>query len=787
MFRNYFKIAWRNLVINKGSATLNILGLATGIAATTIILLWIEYEVRFEKFHENIDRIHVAYNCDTDGKGGKWAWNTTPKVMASAIQQDYPEVETTTRVNWSNHVLFSYGEKRIKVPGNIVDSTFLNVFSFPLVTGQPDQVLQGSNSLVLTESLAKQIFDNEDPIGKTLLVNNEYSLMVTGVLKDLPANTQFIFEFLAPWSFLRQIGYDDTYWGNNSTKTYVMLKEGTKLDGINAKLKDLRKKYNPEAAEMETFLYPFASEHLYGRFENGVPAGGRIEIIRMFTIIAAFVLLIACINFMNLSTARSEKRAREVGIRKTIGAGRSSLIAQFLGESVFISLISFLAGLAIVYMALPWFNDLVKVKLTIDLKNSLYWMGAAVIILFTGVMAGVYPAFYLSSFDPVGVLKGTFKKVHAVVTPRKVLVVLQFTLAIILIISTLIVRQQIRNAQNRQAGYDRTDLVYSFMEGDAEKNYSLIRQELLSSGTAVAVSKTNSPITENWTNTSGIEWQGKPEGDKTVIDRFMADDGIVNTVGLKLIEGRDLDLTKYPTDSSAIILNETALKLMGFKDPIGQIIRDDGRDWHVIGVVEDFVVRSPFMKVTPMVIQGAHGWFNVITVKLNPERTTSANLAAMEKIFKKFNPEFPFNYEFVDVQYANKFNDEKRTETLATLFAALAIIISCLGLFGLASYMAELKTKEIGIRKVLGASVSGITFLLSAGFLKLVLISFIIAAPVAWYAMHKWLQGYPYRIDLHWGMFLLAGALAMLIAFLTVSYQAIKAAVADPVRSLRTE
>ncbi len=787
MYRNYLKLAWRNFIANKGFTTLNILGLATGIAATAIILLWVEYEVKFERFHEKGDRIYVVYNLDKSTDGKKWAWNSTPKVMASALQADYPEVETTTRVNWPTDALFSFGEKRIKANGNVVDSTFLNVFSFPLITGSPNQVLMGPNNIVLTNSFASQIFGKEDPIGKTVLLNNEYNFIVSGILQDLPGNTKFDFKFIVPWSFARQTGFDDNFWGNNSTTTYVLLKQGSNIETFNKKINNIRKRYDSDSPLMETFLYSLNRMHLYGNFEEGIETGGRIDGVRMFSIIAIFVLIIACINFMNLSTARSEKRAKEVGIRKTIGAGRGSLIMQFLGESLLVSFISFVIGIGIIFFVLPWFNDLVGVQLMVNVDNIYYWLVGLGIVLVTGIFAGIYPAFYLSSFRPVFVLKGTFKKVNAVFTPRKFLVVVQFSFAIILIISTIIVRQQIRNAQKRQTGYDKTDFVFSYMEGDAEKNYQLIKNELLANETAVSITKSNSPITQNWTNTWGIEWQGKPEGDKTLVDRFMVDDGIVKTAGLKLLQGRDFDLVNFPTDSLGVLLNESALKLMGFKNPIGQVIKDNGHDWHVIGVVEDFVVRSPFYKITPLVIQGAKGWFNVINLKLNDKRTVKENLAAMEKVFKKYNPEFPFNYTFIDEEYATKFEDEKRTETLATLFASLAIIISCLGLFGLASYMTELKTKEIGIRKVLGASVSGIAYLMSVGFLKLVLISFIIAAPIAWYAMNQWLETYPYRISLHWGMFFVAGLLTILIAFGTVGFQAIKAAVANPVKSLRAE
>jgi putative ABC transport system permease protein len=521
MIRNYLKLAWRNLIRNKGFTLLNILGLATGIAATAIILIWIDYEVSFDRFHAKGERIFIAYNLDVNGDGEKWAWNTTPKVMASALQQDYPEVENTTRVNWPTDALFSYGDKRIKAIGNVVDSTFLNVFSFPLVTGNPNQVLMAPNNIVLTKTFATDLFGMEDPIGKTLLLNNEYNFTVSGVLQDLPPNSRFTFKFILPWAFARQAGFDDNFWGNNSTTTYVLLKPGTQISGFNEKIKNLREKYDKESADMETFLYPFNRMHLYGNFEKGIESGGRIDGVRLFSIIAIFVLIIACINFMNLSTARSEKRAKEVGIRKTIGAGRGSLIIQFLGESILLSFISFLAGIGIIYLMLPWFNGLVGVKLALNPDNIYYWLAGLAIVLVTGFFAGIYPAFYLSSFRPVFVLKGTFKKVNAVFTPRKILVVVQFSFAIILIISTIIVRQQIRNAQNRQSGYVKTDLVFSFMEGDAEKNYVLIRNELIANGTARSVTKTNSPITENWTNTWGIQWQGKPENDKTLVDRFM--------------------------------------------------------------------------------------------------------------------------------------------------------------------------------------------------------------------------------------------------------------------------
>jgi len=586
---------------------------------------------------------------------------------------------------------------------------------------------------------------------------------------------------------MRMKGSDDAYWSNNSIATYVLLKKGSSLASIEPKIKTLRKKYDKEDPKIETFLYPMGRWHLYGSFENGKESGGRIEIVRLFGIIAAFILIIACINFMNLSTARSEKRAKEVGVRKVVGAQRKSLVAQFLGESVMLALIAGVFALLIVQFALPAFNNLVDKKLVIDFGSPLFWLAGLSFVGITGILAGSYPAAYLSSFKPVSVLKGSVKAANALVTPRKVLVIAQFSFAIVLIIATIIVRQQIQKAQDRQTGYAKDNLVYHFTEGESAKNYPLIKNELLASGTAVSVTMTSSPVTEGWSNTWGLEWRGKDSKDKTIINRFCADDAVTKTLGLQLVAGRDLDLKNFPTDSSAALLNESAVKHMGFKEPLGQVIKDMGQDWHVVGVVKDFIINSPYNSLEPMFIAGAKGFFNVIHIRLNGKNPTEKNIAALTRIFKKYNPGYDINYRFADDEYAKKFSDERRTGTLATLFAMLTIIISCLGLFGLSIYMAENRIKEIGIRKVLGASVGNVAMLLTKDFLKLVLLSFIIAAPFAYWAMHTWLQNFSYRVTIQWWVFTLAGLSAIVIALITVSFQAIKAAIANPVKSLRTE
>lgn len=790
MIKNFFKIAWRNMLRNKGFSLINIAGLSIGMASAILIILWIQNEVSYDQFHEKKDRIYEAWNrARFDGKLA--CWNTTPKILARTLEHDIPEVERAVRVNWPSNFLFSVGDKRILKSGNIVDTGFLQMFSFPMVKGNPATALNHIHSIVITESMAKSLFGDEDPMGKMMKVDNKQNFTVSGIIKDLPNNTRFKLDFLIPWAYLVSIGESDSSWGNNSTRTYALLKPNATEASANTKMKPLKQKYDEEARtdKWEMFLYPMEKWRLYSSFTNGAEDGrGRIEFVRLFGIIAAFILLIACINFMNLGTARSERRAKEVGIRKVVGARKKSLIGQFIGESILLSFFAAVLALIIVMISLPSYNTLTQKTLFIDFGNANTWLAAIAFIIFTGILAGSYPAFFLSSFQPVKVLKGSFKKAHALVTPRKILVVLQFTFAIILIICTIIVKQQIDHAQNRDAGYNREQLVYHFFTNDIEKNYKLIKSELLSSGAATAVVKTNSPITEVWSDGWGQEWEGKDPHDKTDFFRFVADDGLAKVTNLQFVHGRDFDLQTFPTDSTGMIINESALKVMKFKEPIGKIVKDNGTEWHIIGVVKDFILTSPYEPIRPLLIMGAKSnWFQTIMFKLNGAERTAQNLKTAEGIFKKFNPEYPFTAHFVDESYAQKFENEQMQGTLAALFSALTIFISCLGLFGLATYMAENRIKEIGVRKVLGASVANITALLSKDFLKLVIISFVIAAPIAWWAMYKWLQDYDYRISIQWWVFALACFLSVFIALFTISFQSIKAAIANPVKSLRTE
>lgn len=784
MLKNYFKIAIRNLLRNKGFSAINISGLAVGMGSAILILLWIYNEISYDQFHTNKDYLYEAWNRGKfDGK--LQCWDNTPKILGTTIKQEYPEVANTAR-QYSRWFVTRTGDKKISSSAIITDPAFLQMFSFPLVEGNAKTALNNVSSIVITQAMAKKMFGTEDAMNKIINIDKD-NFTVTGILKNLPTNTEFSFEFMLSWEYLKKTGEDDNYWGNNTVRTFVQLKPNTDEALVNARIKDITKKHSNGEEDQEVFLHPLTKLHLYSNFENGKISGGRIIIVRMFGIIAAFILLIACINFMNLSTARSEKRAKEVGIRKVAGASKRLLIGQFVGESVIIAFIAGIFALLLVHFSLPSFNKTLGKEFFVPYNNIYFWIAVLLFIITTGFVAGSYPAFFLSSFQPVAVLKGSFKKAHAAVNPRKILVILQFTFAIVLVISTLIVSQQIRHAQNRDTGYNREQILYHWITGDLEKNYTSLKNELLSSGIASSVVKTSGPLTSNMSDTWGIQWQGKVVGDKTDFDRFSEDEGLVKLAGLQLIEGRDMDLSLYPADSSAMLINESAAKAMKFKNPIGQLVKDNGTEYHIVGVIKDFLLGSPYEHTKPMILEGSKSFFNVIHIKLTAKNSTVESIKKTEQVFKKFNPEYPFEYHFSDQDYALKFEDTRRVAILTGLFAGLTIFISCLGLFGLAAYMAENRVKEIGVRKVLGASVLSITALLSKEFLALVIISIVIASPVAWYAMYTWLKDYPYRIDMQWWIFVAAGMMAVLVSLLTVSFQAVKAALANPVKSLRTE
>ena len=784
MLKNHFKIALRNLRNKLAFSFINITGLAIGMAGAVLIFTWVQNEYSYDNFHANKNDLYkVWYRFVTPGWTG--TQDVTSGPLGEALKQEYPEVKNASRIYWSTDRLFNYGDKTIKAKGNDVDQPFLSMFSFPMLEGNAAHALDDPTGIVITHKLARLIFGDADPINKLVKVNNSDVFKITGVLQDLPANTEFNFEYLV--SLHAKGNLADNSWNSNSYYTYVQLQPGVPLDKINNKIAHIVTQHNA-TDKSEVFLYPFTQMHLYGNFENGKVSGGRITIVRLLLSIAGIILLIACINFMNLSTAQSQKRAKEVGVRKVIGASRMGLINQFLSESLLISLIAGALALIMVELCLPSFNELTQKSLSINYGDPIFWLSFLGFIVFTGLLAGSYPAFLLSSFKPVKVLKGPFKGSVGFFNPRKILVVLQFAVAITLIISTVVIYRQIKFAQDRDTGYNANNLIEVPIEGDITKNFNLIRNELISSGAATSICKTSFGVTADGSIASGFSTDGtNKEQEKINFSRFATNGDFVKTMGLTLTAGRDIDFAAYPADSASCLINESAANQMGLKNPVGKLVKYSNGQKMIVGVFKDFIIRSPYVDVNPMIVFGSKSWAYNTVVKLNAKEGTAKSLQLAQEIFKKYNPAYPFSYQFVDKEYEQKFSDQQQTGTLSAVFAGLTIFISCLGLFGMAAYMAENRSKEIGIRKVLGASVAGITRMLATEFVTLVIVAIVIATPVAWWAMNKWLQDFTYRIDIGWITFVLAGVTAIVIAILTVSMQSIKAALANPVNSIKAE
>lgn len=791
MLANYFKIASRVMLRSKSFSLINVSGLALGITSAILLFLWIDHEFSYDQFHENKTSIYKVWNRTTIN-GQLQAWDRTPRVLAPTLAADFSAVESAVSyVDYGAAYLFTVGETRLmKNAGVFTDPEFLTMFSFPLLKGKASQALVDANSIVLTEDFAKQLFGDKEAFGETVTIwdsGHSFPFTVTGILKELPSNTDFHFEYIIPFGFLESLEGKQIDWENNSTGTFIKLKQGTDLLAFNEEIKDVTKQHSKSGSDTEIFLYPLTKLHLYSRFENGVPAGGRVEVMRMIGILGICLVLIACINFVNLSTARAQKRSKEVGVRKVTGAQRYALVTQFLCESVLLALVAGVLSLGLVYLFLPFFNELVQQKLSLNFQHVNFWLIAFGGIIGIGLLAGSYPAIYLSSFSPVRILKGASIATTNRNFFRKTLVILQFGFATTLLFSVVVVQKQIGYVQNRESGYDRDNLVYHFITGDLEKNYPAYKNELLQLGLVTSVTKTSAPITEGWSNTWALEWEGKDPESKDIIERFYADEDITTTAGLSLVAGRDMDLEKYPSDSSGVLLNEAAVKLMGFKNPIGEIIKDGKKEWRVVGVVKDFVLTSPHQKIKPIAMMGAKGWFTVVHMRLSEHKNVQENLAGISNVFTKYNAAYPFDYYFVDATYQRKFASLEKTRTITTLFSSIVIFIACLGLLGLSTYMIEARTKEVGIRKVLGGSVLGITKLLCWSSLKPIIIAILFFSPLAWMSMSWWLQTYEYRITLHVGILITSGTLLVLIALLTVGIQTMRAANVNPVKSLKTE
>jgi putative ABC transport system permease protein len=787
MIKNYLKVAWRNLKRNSLYSLINVGGLTIGMAVSFMLLIYVYNEFSFDKGNVNDARLYeVLRNQPSNGE--LFTNEATPVPLAPAMIKDYPEIEKVTRTTWPYDVLVNYKEKALKLTMMSADSSILDMYTFDLVYGSKKGALTDPSSTVITESAAKSLFGNANPVGQVIKLSNQFLYKITAVIKDNPVNSTFQFKVLVPWGSAQQSWVKTSGWGNYSFKTYALLKPGATLTQVNAKLKKIIAKYDPDNKENTIFLYPFSSYHLYSNFKNGVAIGGSIEQVRLFMMLAIGILVIACINFMNLSTARSERRSREVGIRKAIGARRGGLIMQFMGESLLMAFISFLFSLILVFSLTGDFGAIIHTPLTVPYNNVFAWLVALGVIVITGVLAGSYPAIFLSSFRPVKVLKGQVVSVKSAVAPRKVLVVIQFAFATFLILSSIFIYKQIIFIKDRPVGYAQHGLVEMPDEGNMDKHFENFRRDLINAGAITDAALTGNSISNNNSSSWGITWSGQMPGeDKLPIDQIAVTYHFINTYGLKLVEGRDFS-EAYPADSAAIILNQSAVKLMRFKEPLGQIVKYQGKQCRVVGVVQDFVWGSPHEPVKPAIIGFIKDWTGSIGLRLNPAKSVSASLGIIQNIYKRYNPEYPFEYKFVDEKFATKFRDEQTLGEMAISFTCLAILISCLGLFGLASFSAEQRRKEIGIRKVLGASIGNLWLNLSREFVWLVLIAFPFGAFFSWYMVsRKWMVNFTYHTDLSWWIFASTIVLSLAICLATVSWQAIKAALTNPVKSLRSE
>jgi putative ABC transport system permease protein len=790
MIRNYIKTMWRSLVKNRGYSFLNIGGLAIGIACASLIFLWVEDEVNFDAVNVKKDRLYlVEENQQYDTY--VFTESSTPGLMADAMKAELPGVANTARTSeGSRSLLFTRGNKSVFAGGKYADPAIFSMFTLSFVQGDAAKPFPQLYSLVITEKTAKKFFGNEkNIIGKSIRIDNKQDYVVSGVVKDLPANSSLQFEWLLPY----KIYFDQSpwlkEWGNQSTTTYAELKPGIDPETVNKQLYGYIQKRVPTALG-HSFLFSMNDWHLYDDFKDGKKTGGgQIEYVRLFTVIAWIILFIACINFMNLATARSEKRAREVGVRKVLGAGKKLLVLQFIGESVFLALISSIIAVVIIMLVLPAFNTLVQKQLSPGFGSPYHIIGLIAITLICGLIAGSYPSLYLSSFNPVAVLKGIKLKDSGASYVRKGLVVLQFTASIVLIISTIIVYQQIQHVKDRQLGFNKNNLVEMNLQGDMAKNFNPIKQEFLNTGNVAGVALSDHAIIYSGNNTSGLTWEGKPAGSKVLISQRYVTPEFMETTGLKIIEGRGLTMADTARPLRTVITKSMAM-LMGKGSAIGKTFHGEGDTTSatVVGVVNDYVYGNMYGKPDPVMFWSATPQNTTIMyVRFKAEKGIEQSLTSIQSVLKKYNPAYPFDYRFVDDQFNQMFLSEMLVSKLSRVFASLAIIISCLGLFGLAAYTAERRTKEIGIRKVLGASVPGLARLLSLEFLQLVILSCLVAFPLAYLAMHSWLKNYQYRITINWWVFAIAGISAIIIAVVTISFQSIKAAMSNPVKSLRSE
>ena len=789
MIKNYFKTAWRNLWKNKFFSAINILGLALGMACSILIILWVQNELSVDAFHTNGPRLYAVverqyYDHKVVGQ------YSVPGVLADEMKKTLPQIEYAAGFSYNNWNTFRVGNKIIKLEGTSAGADFFKMFSYKLLQGTKETALNSPVSIAISRKMAGQFFGSPQmAIGKTIRYENKKDFTVTAVFEDLPHNSSQKFEFLVNWdNFLLENSWAKS-WGNNGPSAYIMLREGTDPVAFDKKIARFLDTYNKEqnaAFREELGIQRVNDVYLHSTFKNGKPVEGRIEYVHLFSIIAVFILVIACINFMNLTTARSVKRAREIGVRKVVGAVRSLLIQQFIGEAILLTFYAAIISVVIVLLLLPVFNNVTQKQIDFPFGQLNFWLGLVGLALITGTLSGSYPALFLSSFNPVKVLKGTVKLSTGAAWFRKGLVVFQFMLSIVLIIGTIVISKQVNYIQTKNLGYDRENLIYIPLDGDLVAKYKVFKDEAMKMPGVQQITRITNAPTNFGSTTGGVNWEGKDPNLNIEFTQVSAGYDLVKTMKLELAAGREFS-KDFATDSLGYIINESALKRINYAHPIGRAFTMWGKKGKIIGVLKDFHFNSLHDPIQPLIIRfGELEDFGTALLRTKPGQTKQA-LASVEKICKDLNPAFQFTYNFADAEYQKQYQNEQVVGDLSNAFAFLAIFISCLGLLGLAMFTAEQRIKEIGIRKVLGASVTSLFTLLSKEFLILVLIALCIAIPLAWLAMEKWLQGYSYRTTVDWWVFVLAGVVAIVIALITVSFQSFKAALMNPVKSLRSE
>ena len=794
MYKSYFKIGWRSLLRNRGYSLINISGLAIGMAVAMLIGLWIFDELSFNKSFKNYERIANVYHSLTFG-ADNFTDSGVPPLFAPELKNNFSEFENVALTSYQADHILSYEEAKFSKPGLFVEAPFIEMFSLRMVHGTPD-ALKNMHSILLSKALA-DIMLGDNPIGKMVKFDNRDNLIVTGVYEDFPSNSEFSeVQMLVPMDYYfttSEVARKQmNSWEDISFQCFVLLNDKTSLPQAESKIKNLlfqKGSDDMKSIKPEGILFPMEKWHLYAEFKDGKNIGGKIQFVWMFGMVGAFVLLLACINFMNLSTARSEKRSKEVGIRKVMGSVRKQLVNQFLSESLMVVTISFVLAITIVVLCLPLFNELANKKMIIPWSNAYFILITLTFVIATSILAGSYPALYLSSFNPVRVLKGTFKAGRFASLPRKVMVVFQFTISIVLIIATVVVFQQIQHAKNRPVGFDREGILHIRVQTEdlSKANYNSLRHDLLSTGVVINVAKSDFPITGSmWTDAS-LTWEGKDPSSQPLIAINGCSHDFPRTNGFQFIEGRDFS-REFSTDSSAAIVNELAAKLLSNESVVGKKLKfGSGKEREIVGVIKDQIRWTPFSKQSPHIYLVNYVEMGYLTIRIYTNADVHSALDKIEAVIEKYDTAAPFEYKFQDDEYARLFNDQERVGKLASVFAALAIFISCLGIFGLASFTASQRTKEIGIRKVLGATIYSVWKMLSRDFVWLVVLSILVAAPLAYYFSNQWLQQYEYRIEISWWVFAVTGIGALIITLLTVSYQSVKAALMNPVNSLRSE